>query len=147
MDNLIIGVGGRCFQNKLERLQLQPGVSLRLFQRGGEALFCIEQCRPELIIVDYRLPDIDGLSFMFRVRRIAPDSQRILCGLDSATQSLAATTLNLFACVDAAVDADDLARIINRSRPAGYRRQALIADPGVWHACVADDRSQQSIIQ
>ncbi|MBN1379055.1 MAG: hypothetical protein JXA04_07445 [Gammaproteobacteria bacterium] len=117
MDRLVIGVGGTRFRQKLEQLSLQQQYSLSLFQRADETIFYILQHPPQLIVADYRLPDIDGLSFLCRVRRISPDSLRVLHGVDASTQRLTSAALNLFACIDAAVDVATLATILNKALP------------------------------
>jgi carbon storage regulator CsrA len=37
--------------------------------RGAEALDCCRQARPDCVVLDYRLPDIDGLAFLDALRR------------------------------------------------------------------------------
>ena len=139
MDKLIVGVGNRGFQQKLEQLCLQPDASLYLFQHGGEALCCVEQYTPGLIVADYRLPDIDGLSFMYRVGQIAPGAQRILYGLDNTFQQ----QIPLFACVIG----DGLAQAVSRAGFSGYAWQIGHTDPEVLRGNSVSVDSERTFVR
>ena len=68
-----------------------PGVLAalgRLLRRGGieghgessglSALGVLERFRPDVIISDHRMPGIDGVEFLTRVKALLPQAQRIL---------------------------------------------------------------------
>lgn len=113
MEIIIAGVGGESLKYKLERLELIQPCYFRLFQRADETMIFAAQQRPQVVIADYRLPDIDGLSVLYRVRHVSPDSIRILCGVDAAARQFGSVLHDLYAYVDARTDPSDLSAIVN----------------------------------
>lgn len=51
---------------------------VRSVQSGSEALTFLEAYEVDLIITDYRMPDLDGLAFLQKVRELRPDTPRIM---------------------------------------------------------------------
>ena len=59
--------------------QLRKQFQIETAVGGREALELIEQNGPYAVIVsDYRMPFMDGIEFLARVREIAPDTVRIM---------------------------------------------------------------------
>ncbi|HXH83333.1 MAG TPA: response regulator [Candidatus Tectomicrobia bacterium] len=53
------------------------GHTVHGFTRPADALACIEREHPDLLVVDYKMPDLDGFAVVDRVRAVRP-SQRVL---------------------------------------------------------------------
>ena len=49
------------------------GYDLMTAQSGEEALAAIKENRPDAVILDYRMPDMDGLSVLRHIRKNDPD--------------------------------------------------------------------------
>jgi len=46
----------------------EPGREVRAVASGGDAVTAIEDFGPDLIVIDYRLPDLDGLAVIREAR-------------------------------------------------------------------------------
>jgi signal transduction histidine kinase len=55
------------------RILQRDGYAVETFESGNEGLARIEQLRPHLLLVDLKMPEIDGLQVIERVRAIDPD--------------------------------------------------------------------------
>lgn len=55
------------------RILERDGYAVETFESGNEGLARIEQLRPHLLLVDLKMPEIDGLQVIERVRTIDPD--------------------------------------------------------------------------
>ncbi|GAC1611726.1 MAG: hypothetical protein NVS3B26_27460 [Mycobacteriales bacterium] len=68
---------------------------------GEEALAAIERCRPEAIVMDYRMPGLTGLETAERILAANPAQHVILLSacLDAGTLTTAAS-IGIRACLD-----------------------------------------------
>ena len=53
----------------LRRMLESDGWSVKEASNGREALACVEQCRPGLIVLDLMMPEMDGFEFLARAAR------------------------------------------------------------------------------
>ena len=70
MDVLVVDdntINGRVYERIVSRL---PGCTCRCFNLPYEALSWSMQNAPALVVVDYAMPDIDGIVFVKSFRRI-----------------------------------------------------------------------------
>jgi DNA-binding response OmpR family regulator len=51
----------------------RPRYDMAFARTGAEALSVLPQCRPDVAVVDMRLPDTDGIDLLRRLRTILPD--------------------------------------------------------------------------
>ncbi len=74
-----------------DRLE-QAGFRVTEAERGDEALECVRRDDPDLVLLDYRLPDLDGLEVLRRIRREGTETGVILMtaysSVDSAVEAL-----------------------------------------------------------
>jgi DNA-binding NtrC family response regulator len=59
-------------------LKLETEYSVKTFQSAKEALGYIEENPIDLVISDYLMPEMDGLSFLNSVKKIRPEVPRII---------------------------------------------------------------------
>ncbi len=62
----------------LNRLFRQNGIHAELCSDPQQALALIRDSSFEVVISDMRMPEMDGATFLHEVKRICPDTQRIL---------------------------------------------------------------------
>jgi response regulator RpfG family c-di-GMP phosphodiesterase len=96
----------------LARVLDAAGFSTRCFAAASEALTAIERDPPVVIISDYMMPEMDGITFLKQARTRAPGAVRILC-----------TAAEDFSVALQAVNSGEVYRII--SKP--WHQQELLA--------------------
>jgi two-component system response regulator CpxR len=101
-----------------ERLQARSMESAVAYN-GEEALSIMETDEPEVMVLDLKMPGIDGIETLRRVKRDYPDTQVIiLTGHGSEREEALARELGAFAYLHKPVDIDVLAKTMK----AAYRR-------------------------
>lgn len=106
-------------RNGVEVIEVSDGAALvDCVQRMAES----QEGLPDAIISDVRMPRMDGLSAIARIRRIAPDLPVIvISGFASGDVRQAARQLGA-RMLDKPFDLDDLFTLLAESRRAGSRR-------------------------
>jgi DNA-binding NarL/FixJ family response regulator len=89
---VVIVEANRVFARGLEAmLQERPDMTVvGVASSGGSALQLVETTRPDVVVVDYRLPDGSGADALRRLRRIQQVDAVFLSGEDSADTLAAA---------------------------------------------------------
>ncbi len=54
----------------VEKVLLEEGFVVDIASDGEQALACVDQTRPDLLILDIQMPKINGYSFLFALRKI-----------------------------------------------------------------------------
>jgi response regulator RpfG family c-di-GMP phosphodiesterase len=99
----------------LERILVGAGFDTRVYTSPEEALSRLEVDRPTVIISDYMMPEMDGITFLKHARERVPGAARILC-----------TAAEDFKVALNAVNSGEVYRII--AKP--WHQQELIAAVG-----------------
>lgn len=92
------------------------GHEVSLFQTGREGMAGMERVKPELLIVDLRIPDMNGLQIIQECRQKYPQTQVVMVtGYGSVETAVEAMKLGAFDYLTKPFELDDLQRIINRA--------------------------------
>ena len=92
------------------------GHEVSLFQTGREGMAGMERIKPELLIVDLRIPDMNGLQIISECRQKHPLTQVVMVtGYGSVETAVEAMKLGAFDYLTKPFELDDLQRIINRA--------------------------------
>ena len=83
---------------------------------GEQALAMVEHEEPEVMVLDLKMPGIDGLEVLRRVKRTHPDTEVIiLTGHGSDAEEILAADLGAFAHLRKPVDIDELTRTMKEA--------------------------------
>jgi DNA-binding response OmpR family regulator len=107
-----------------ERMQMR-GLDPEVAFSGEEALKILEDCLPDVMVLDLKMPGIDGLEVLRRVKKRYPQVQVIIVtGHGSERDEAAARRLGAFDHLQKPVDINELVRIIEsafRQKPQAGR--------------------------
>ncbi len=102
---------------------------------GAHAIEMIKQRLPDVIVLDVRMPDIDGVQLFFRLKLVYPSIPVILLtGHGTVQQAFETSRQGVFEYLTKPCDMDELARVIRAahdSRRTGSQRAATgMGNPG-----------------
>jgi len=105
-------------------LALETEYNVLTFFSAKEALDYIKEDEVDLVISDYLMPEMDGITFLAYVREIRPEVPRIILTgyADKENAIKAINEVGLFQYIEKPWDNDDLLIIIRN----GLERQALL---------------------
>lgn len=108
-----------------ERLRARDFDDTAIAYDGEQALSMMESDEPEVMVLDLRMPGIDGLEVLRRVKRQHPLTQVIiLTGHGSDAEESLAAELGAFAYLRKPVNIEHLTETMNAARRAGRRLAA-----------------------
>ncbi len=97
---------------RLEIRRIEPSVAYD----GEEALAALEERRPRVIVLDLRMPGMDGMEVLRRVKRSHPEVEVIiLTGHGSEKDRALADELGAFAYLQKPVEIDELERTVREA--------------------------------
>lgn len=105
-------------------LMLETDYEIKTFLSPSEALSYVEQETVNLVISDYLMPEMDGISFLAKVRDIKPEVPRIILTgyADKENAIKAINEVGLYQYIEKPWDNDDLYLIIRN----GLEKQRLM---------------------
>lgn len=105
-------------------LNLETKYTVKTFTSAGEALEFVKANDISLVISDYLMPEMDGISFLARVREIKPQVPRIILTgyADKENAIKAINDVGLFQYIEKPWDNEDLLIILRN----GLERQMLM---------------------
>ncbi len=91
-------------------LELETDYEVKAFLSAGEALKFIETNEVDLVVSDYLMPEMDGISFLAKVRDLRPEAPRIILTgyADKENAIKAINDVGLFQYIEKPWDNDDL---------------------------------------
>jgi len=105
-------------------LSLETDYIIKTFLSAGDAYqFCLKE-KVDLIISDYLMPEMDGISFLAKIREVKPEVPRIILTgyADKENAIKAINEVGLFQYIEKPWDNDDLLIIIRN----GLEKQKLM---------------------
>jgi len=105
-------------------LELETDYSVKTFTSVSEALGYITNNEVNLVISDYLMPEMDGISFLAKVKEIKPDIPRIILTgyADKENAIKAINDVGLFQYIEKPWDNDNLLIVLRN----GLERQQLM---------------------
>jgi DNA-binding NtrC family response regulator len=105
-------------------LSLETDYEVQTFLSAREALEHIERNEVDLVISDYLMPEMDGISFLAKVREIKPEIPRIILTgyADKENAIKAINEVGLYQYIEKPWDNEDLMIIIRN----GLEKQKLL---------------------
>jgi DNA-binding NtrC family response regulator len=105
-------------------LTLETDYDVKTFVSVKEALEYIKTGRVDLVVSDYLMPEMDGISFLAKVREIKPEVPRIILTgyADKENAIKAINNVGLFQYIEKPWDNDDLLIILRN----GLEKQRLM---------------------
>jgi DNA-binding NtrC family response regulator len=105
-------------------LSLETGYTVKTFTSAKEALVYIEEEPVDLVVSDYLMPEMDGISFLAAVRDLRPEVPRIILTgyADKENAIKAINNVGLFQYIEKPWDNDDILIIFRN----GLEKQKLM---------------------
>ena len=105
-------------------LNLETDYDIKGFETPADALRYIEDNNVDLVVSDYLMPEMDGISFLGEVRKLKPDVPRIILTgyADKENAIKAINEVGLFQYIEKPWDNDDLLIILRN----GLERSLLL---------------------
>ena len=96
------------------------GFSVIEARDGGEAVQSLNDGPPpDVVLLDYRLPDVDGLVLLPKIRRLLPNGKVLLMtAFRSPEVSMSALDLGAYCIVAKPFDVDEIASLIRQAHGA-----------------------------
>lgn len=104
------------FRTALEKLLSRMQYRVRAFQSGEELLAAVEQDPPDLILLDLKMPGLDGIQVLEALRLKTRDSLVVLLtAYGTVEDAVEAMKLGAFDFLIKTIDLDDVERVVNRA--------------------------------
>ncbi|MBW2617809.1 MAG: sigma-54-dependent Fis family transcriptional regulator [Deltaproteobacteria bacterium] len=123
-------------RESFKKLLTQEGHETPVAANGETALEIVESCRPDLVILDVRLPGMNGLEVFKTIRTIDPKLPVIIMTAYATTNAaIEATKLGAFDYVLKPFDIPDMLNLIDQALEAGrFMRSRVKLDQGPTQA-------------
>jgi signal transduction histidine kinase len=107
------------------RILEKDGYEVETYSRGTEGIRRIEEVKPELLLVDLKMPELDGLQVIGRVRAVAPEIIiAVITGYATVATAIDAMQAGAYDFLPKPFTPDELRLIVNR----GHERWRLAAE-------------------
>ena len=105
-------------------LTLETNYTVKIFTSAKEALDFIEKESVDLVVSDYLMPEMDGISFLAEVKKLRPEVPRIILTgyADKENAIKAINNVGLFQYIEKPWDNDDILIIFRN----GLEKQKLM---------------------
>ncbi|GHB32154.1 nitrogen regulation protein NR(I) [Salinicola rhizosphaerae] len=127
---IVIVDDDRAIRWVLERALAQPDLEVKSFERADAALESIERQPPDVVLTDIRMPGLDGLDLMARIRQNHPDLPVIVMTAHSDLDSAVASYQGgAFEYLPKPFDVDDALALVRRGVAHARERRSPAAMP------------------
>ncbi len=110
----------------LSRIMLeQAGYQVLVFGEGSGVMEAVEQRRPDIVLLDLRLPDVDGFELCQRIRRVSRIPIIIVSAFDQTTDKIRGLEAGADDYISKPYDFDEL---LARIEAVLRRRQGLVQE-------------------
>jgi two-component system response regulator AtoC len=94
---------------------------------GEEGLRLAEQAGPDVALVDIKLPGIDGIEVLRRVRKVSPRTTVIMMTAhDASIYSMEVAALGAFDCLQKPLDLEELRSAVGRALEGRHTNSSSI---------------------
>jgi len=111
----------------------RAGLTVQILYTGSEALHCVAEMRPQVALLDYNLPDLDGVTVAERIRRLSPGTALLM--MSGRIDGLPEPTLRkvgLYSFVSKPVQPSQLLSSVRRMVRAAARTGLPATAPQKW---------------
>ncbi|GGY02886.1 sigma-54-dependent Fis family transcriptional regulator [Litchfieldella qijiaojingensis] len=127
---IVIVDDDRAIRWVLERALAQPDLEVESFERADAALESLLQSPPEVLLTDIRMPGLDGLDLMAKVRESHPDLPVIVMTAHSDLDSAVASYQGgAFEYLPKPFDVDEALALVRRAVAHARERQSPASAP------------------
>jgi len=133
----------------LERALAQPDLEVQSFERADAALESIERHPPDVLLTDIRMPGLDGLDLMAKVREMHPDLPVIVMTAHSDLDSAVASYQGgAFEYLPKPFDVDDALALVRRGvAHARERRSPTVIPEGLSAEIIGEAPAMQEVFR
>ena len=133
----------------LERALAQPDLEVASFERADKALESLLRRPPDVLLTDIRMPGLDGLDLMARVREAHPDLPVIVMTAHSDLDSAVASYQGgAFEYLPKPFDVDDALALVRRAVAHARERRAPVAAPeGLTTEIIGEAPAMQEVFR
>jgi|CXWL01.1.fsa_nt_gi DNA-binding response OmpR family regulator len=108
-------------------------LAVQILHSGSEALHCVAEMRPRVALLDYNLPDLDGVTVAERIRRLSPETAMLM--MSGRIDGLPEPTLRkvgLYSFVNKPVQPSQLLNSVRRMVRTASRTGLPATAPQKW---------------
>lgn len=133
----------------LERALAQPDLDVECIERADVALARLLESPPDVLVTDIRMPGIDGLSFMARMREVHPDLPVIVMTAHSDLDSAVASYQGgAFEYLPKPFDVDEALALVRRAvAHARERQRPVIVPEGLNAEIIGEAPAMQEVFR
>ena len=91
MPSVLLADDSKLVRETLRSLLVEEGFNVCAdAQDGKEAIEVAKKLRPDIVILDYRMPEMSGAQAAYAIRQFAPNTKIIFCSFDDTAEIAAA---------------------------------------------------------
>ncbi len=98
------------------RILVRMGVEVRVAQRGDEALEMLQEVNPSIVLLDLKMPGIDGMEVLGKIKEFDPEIQVIvITGYATVETAIEAMKQGAYDFIPKPFEPDQLRIVVNRA--------------------------------
>jgi len=109
MPCILLADDSKEIRDTLRSMFVQEGFDVFASENGKQAIEEAKKLRPDIIVLDFRMPEIDGVQAAYAIRQFAPETKIIFCSaFDTPEIAAAARVMGANAFVSKSAPAEIL---------------------------------------